>query len=350
MSPRLQSGISIGLALLLIALATLVPLPGAPLQPVRGLEPADLLVNLCLFAPLGWLLRRSGWSWAAITLSAAGLSAAVEVLQNFLPGRRGTPADVFANAVGAFLGAFSQQAWARISRPPVRPANRGLVAAVVSLPVLVWLISGPLLAAGLPSTPTWWGQWSHRFSWTEPFRGTIQTARLQSLPAPDGPLDDTPGLRSRAAEEGLDFSLTFLSGGPTTGLTHLASVAGGAGGFVIGVEQLGSDLLVSWRSRGAALGFRAPRMSIREALDAEAGQPVEVQATLRGLRLTVRVRDPAGEVTHRILLTPLAGWRNLIPTRGLGPGSQRGFDAVWGLGCLAYLLVALRGLRRLAVR
>jgi hypothetical protein len=138
----------------------------------------------------------------------------------------------------------------------------------------------------------------------------------------------------------------LLSGGPTSGLTHLASVASGTGSFVIGLEQLDRDLLVSWRSAGAALGFRAPRFSIPKALDVPAGAPVAIEAKVQGPQLMVRVRLPDGELTRRILLTPLSGWRSLIPTRGLSPGAQRGFDVVWTIGLLGYVLLAIRGLRK----
>ncbi len=76
--------------------------PGAP-GAVR-----DVLLNIVLFVPLGFLLERSGGgrlSILRVVLFGALASIAIEVTQLFLPERWTTATDLVANATGAALGA-----------------------------------------------------------------------------------------------------------------------------------------------------------------------------------------------------------------------------------------------------
>jgi hypothetical protein len=77
------------------------------------LEPgwvADLLLNVVLFLPLGFLGRRiPGLATGGVARWAAlggGCSLVIEVAQLFLAGRYPTATDVLANALGAALGAW----------------------------------------------------------------------------------------------------------------------------------------------------------------------------------------------------------------------------------------------------
>lgn len=72
-------------------------------------DPADVVANVLLFLPLGFLLRlatrptgRGGQ--ARIVVAACLTSAALEALQLFLPGRFASPVDVLSNTLGAWLG------------------------------------------------------------------------------------------------------------------------------------------------------------------------------------------------------------------------------------------------------
>src|SRR3954471_7762674 len=98
-------------ALLLIAFATLWPMPGEP--EIRGFcmlcggrGTADLLLNVVLFMPLGVALAPRGHSRNRIFLLALLLSTAIELIQFFIPGRDPSVSDVVANTCGAVLGAL----------------------------------------------------------------------------------------------------------------------------------------------------------------------------------------------------------------------------------------------------
>lgn len=80
------------------------------LLPEAGQLPGDLVLNLALFVPLGFLLDRIGggrvgpWRILAIGLAASLL---IETVQLFLLDRFSTVTDVLANGLGALVGALA---------------------------------------------------------------------------------------------------------------------------------------------------------------------------------------------------------------------------------------------------
>src|SRR5436309_3181847 len=99
-------------ALLPILLATLWPFPG---QEPEGFisciacgahATSDVLLNILLFAPLGAALALQPRSVTRCALTAALLSAAIELTQLYIPGRDSSLGDVLANTLGGTLGAL----------------------------------------------------------------------------------------------------------------------------------------------------------------------------------------------------------------------------------------------------
>jgi VanZ family protein len=91
---------------------TLSPFEFAARQPyvTIGFLAVDVILNVAMFLPIGFLLRslqqnRTGISWQAVALACL-LSALVEFVQFFVPGRFPSPADVAANAAGAWAGVW----------------------------------------------------------------------------------------------------------------------------------------------------------------------------------------------------------------------------------------------------
>jgi len=313
-------------AILGIALATLVPLGVVPPRFGNRLDPADILVNLALYFPLGAVLGLERKPWTRIALVALLVSGPIEMLQGtVISGRRGSLVDVGGNVSGALLG----RVWL------------GAPAALLATPVLAWLASGPALRPHPPTTSQWWGQWAHHFEGTEPFQGSILDVRLLSRPIPDGPLDSTAALLREARRGGLTLEVRLLAGGVTRGLTHLAGVSDGAGHVVISLEQTGDRLQLSWNSLGASIGLRRPRFNVEGALAAARGQPLTIRTEVTKSRATVRVEGSGGRVQEALRLTPIAGWRSLIPTRGFPAAVQRLLGLTWTLCCLGYLLLSV---------
>ncbi|NJL80430.1 MAG: VanZ family protein [Richelia sp. SL_2_1] len=79
----------------------------------------DQVNNVLLFLPLGFgltgLLQKRKFKLAsqiiAVILASAGLSLTVELLQILLPSRAPTPADIFNNTCGGFLGLIGFYVW-----------------------------------------------------------------------------------------------------------------------------------------------------------------------------------------------------------------------------------------------
>jgi hypothetical protein len=83
------------------------------LTPVGSEAVRDVLLNLVLFVPLGFLLERTGRGslrvWQVVAAGVA-VSMAIEATQLFLPDRWTTATDVLANGLGTAIGAATSAA------------------------------------------------------------------------------------------------------------------------------------------------------------------------------------------------------------------------------------------------
>ena len=68
---------------------------------------ADVALNVAIFVPIGWGVRRAGsTSLLAAVVLAAAFSLGMETIQAWLPNRYSSLADVLANTLGATAGAW----------------------------------------------------------------------------------------------------------------------------------------------------------------------------------------------------------------------------------------------------
>ena len=204
----------LGYFLFVTAVITLAPfrlaLPAA-LRLSWLVDPGDVIANVLLFVPLGFLFRvtalpssRTGhWSAAGAALLA---SAALESLQLYLPGRFPSPVDVLANTLGAWLGS---QLHARIAAHLGGRLVRGLALELPLMNVvyllipLLWLdgfaagldarrlVLSPLL--GLAGAIVLAAVWRHRLA----ERGVLSPPRLAGLAAGWYVVGAAPGLIRR---------------------------------------------------------------------------------------------------------------------------------------------------------
>ena len=321
----------------IVAAATLIPVGQVPPFFQLRLEPADVVVNLLLFIPVGAVLACQGRRWQTIILISLLGSSLIELSQGWLiTGRRGSPADVIANVGGAVLGVALMAAVARARSPAARTG----LAVVLSLPLLAWIAGFLALSAEPPAGTTWYSQWAHHFFDTEPFGGRVLEVRFQGQVVPDGYLRGVDAFRASIASGGIALELRIISDGPTRGVTHLASIVNLRGRGVIGIDQLGEDLSLYWTSRGNRLGLRSPRLRFRGAGQASRGEELVIRAQVRNRLASLVVNRGATRMADSVRLTPLAGWRSFIPSRELSRRSQRLFDLIWTLGLAGYLVVA----------
>lgn len=112
------------IAYMLVVVAALV-VPASPPHAHRGFLRdiplgrrlvADVALNVAIFIPIGWGLRRAAWRLdraprtlvlGAVILAAA-FSLAMEAVQVWLPNRYSSLADVLANTIGAAVGAWME--------------------------------------------------------------------------------------------------------------------------------------------------------------------------------------------------------------------------------------------------
>ncbi len=79
-------------------------------ESLAATEPRDVLLNIVLFMPLGFLLERvQGGRWTVLGITVLGLlsSLAIETAQMMLPGRYSAVSDILSNGLGAGLGALA---------------------------------------------------------------------------------------------------------------------------------------------------------------------------------------------------------------------------------------------------
>jgi VanZ family protein len=153
-----QTGVRLALALLgyfiLVTLViTLSPFDFARRPVVLSYEmsPSDILANIAMFLPVGFLMRsldagRSRSAWRAVLLAAA-LSALIELAQTLLHLRFVSPVDVLANTCGGFAGVLLRD---RVERWAVwRPGVVGRVGLDVPLVGLLYLLVPQLWLSGV---------------------------------------------------------------------------------------------------------------------------------------------------------------------------------------------------------
>jgi hypothetical protein len=116
----------------------------------------DIVQNLILFLPIGFLYRVTGGGRRGAILLGAALSVSVEAVQLFIPVRTASPADFLTNTLGAWLGAWLHDRL--VARIAMTPAMVGRLALETPLMGLMYMLV-PLLwmnALALDLEPSRW--------------------------------------------------------------------------------------------------------------------------------------------------------------------------------------------------
>jgi glycopeptide antibiotics resistance protein len=149
----------LGYVVLVIVLLTLNPfylvLPEHLWLSLHG-KPRDIVANVLLFLPIGFLYRLTGGGRRGALLIGAAISAGVEAGQLFVPVRTPSAVDLVTNTLGAAIGARIHDLLA--TRIAVTPAMVGRLALEAPLMGLIYLLV-PLLwvnALTLVDAPSRW--------------------------------------------------------------------------------------------------------------------------------------------------------------------------------------------------
>lgn len=107
-----------------------------------AVNPIDLVLNVALFVPIGFLLRslgalRTRFGWSPVLIACA-FSGAIESAQMFIPGRFVSPNDLVANTAGAWIGVWIRD---RVENASFwQPASVGRIGLDIPVVGLIYLL------------------------------------------------------------------------------------------------------------------------------------------------------------------------------------------------------------------
>lgn len=320
-----------GAVLLAIGVITLTPRPEALSSSALCLicgrrGTADAVLNLILFAPVGWLVasrvKRRALPWALA--AGAALSLAIELAQISIPGRDASVGDVVFNAAGALAGAG---AWWFRARSRLAVATRAWIALALGAAPLA--TGAFLLGPDLPDT-RWWGQWAPALGHLRAYEGEVLSAAVAGEPIPGGgELRRVDAVRARLRRHA-PLAAVATGAAPAPGVAPIVSIYDERQQEVVLLGVDGGDVVWRFRTRGSALRFDAASLRF-------AGAAAGVGAA-DSLRLRVAPSEPGrpwgegtclrtdGRTAVCARWTPASTWSLLLPSARV-PG--RVLELLW---------------------
>jgi hypothetical protein len=318
---KLLLGAAAALWWLVILAVTLMPLPSQ--APQSALTPltclvcgeagtVDVLLNICLFVPLGLFLRLLGWRRSRVLWCGILTTLAVETAQLLvIPGRDASPSDVITNSAGTVIGTLLADHGASLVVPTASAAVR-LVVAAAGIPALVLGGTAGLLVPAPPSS-VWYGQHAPDLGMYEQFRGSVLEASLGSRPLPVGPLRNSPALRETFLSEGPSIEARFVAGPKPPGPAPIVSVFDENRRKVILLGQGGRWLFFETRMRSDDLRFRTLSFTLPSMPVPAVGDTLRMMGRVEDGRVQVTVTGPRGTVDDWYRLSPGLGWALVSP-------------------------------------
>lgn len=296
---------------LFIAVATLTPIPGNTstslcLFACGPRVTADALANILLFLPFGFALALAGMRPKRALLLGAAISLCIETAQlTLLTGRDANPADILANATGAFLGALLAAHLRAILNPP-RERVRPLLVSAAAVMLGTVAATGFLLSPWLPGGD-YHGQWNRYRGQYHAYPGEVVRVWVGEAIIPRA------GMAAPHLHEELlagEPMVVALRAGPVQAWpTQIARIAQGEGEVLL-VSTAGDNLVLHSRSRSSLLRLDQPVVRLEGVLR-------EIE---EGAAFTIRVsRGPTGyclEALNRSVCPerPPGSWWQLIQT------------------------------------
>ena len=313
--PRVLFGGLAVAAWLVIGIVTMTPTPDsieeAAATPLACLVcgsagSVDVFWNILLFVPLGFALRKAGFSLRMVIGMAALTTLVVEAVQLFVvTGRDASLSDLLSNTIGGGAGAVLARALPSIWRPaPARiPA---CIAASTLAPLFVLAGSALMLQPSSPAT-LWYGHRAPDLGHFEQFQGSVDSAWIGDMELPIGPMRDLDTRRIRESGSPPSLGARFRSGPPTAGLAPIAFVSD-QGHKVYLLGQDGRDLLFETRIRGEDFRFRPLGVVLRNGLPDRAGVSVRAWGEFDGKAVTIVAELPSLTRRRNLEISPSLGW------------------------------------------
>lgn len=314
-----------------IAAATLWPMPGAP-QPAEGLcvicgslGGIDFLSNIALFVPLGVSLVAAGTRPTTTVILGAAFSLGIEALQwQTIAGRDASLGDLFSNTLGTALGAALMSYRRLLLLPSPRVARR-LARGMTVLVIVVGSASAWAMRPA-PVVYKYWSQWAPVRHNYHPFQGRLLTLVLDNHPIPLGAEIDPTREDSSFAQGLFEVKAVILPDSMPVG-TGLIARAGNPIDEEFELAQRGHDLLFRARRNASRLAIRTPVIVLRNAFVGPPGVVYHVSARTRRAHIDLSSTvDGGATVADSVPLTIGRIWQSLAPievrdVRWHGPGA-----------------------------
>ncbi|HVM42394.1 MAG TPA: VanZ family protein [Gemmatimonadales bacterium] len=297
---------------------------------------ADFIANVILFVPVALALRFAGVPAWKIVVGLCLMSAAIEIVQLWIPGRESALGDICANTLGAALGVALASWWPRRRRSAF--AALGCAAAVLA----AIGTAGTLLLPRFPAED-YYVQWNGDRTPYPNYGGRVLSAAIGGMPLPWAPLAN-----SEAARERLQRGDTLLVRVVAVPAPRWPSQLFGISDVrnldlvVLAVEH--DDFLFRLHTEAPSLLLREPDLRWPHALaGTAAGDTLTIAAWRTGrtncLRLNGRTRCGVAYATDQVWTLIAA-----LPLRFTGWGTAVGWAFVALLG-LAVGVLAPRSAR-----
>jgi len=291
------------------------------------LSGSDILRNLILFMPLGAALAHCGYSAARCVTLALLLSATIEFLQLWIPGRFVSPLDLLANTLGAALGQAALR-WAPLWLSPTPSRGHLLVLAAGATAAGLLLATGPLLEpAPLPAVSH--VQWEVTDPKLFPYEGQLLSAELDGQALPAGRFL-AEGPRREWLSSDYVLALSLRAGPAPPGLSSFLRIWDPEDDEILLVGADGSHLVLRYRSPGRRLGLEWVALRWRDALAGIAA----------GQRITLKIEKAGAEICISIEQSRRCGfgfsyadgWQLLAPAFGYSSLVESALTCFWLAG------------------
>lgn len=281
---------------------------------------ADAVLNVVLFLPLGAAIATWGRTALRVMIVGLAVSACIESVQLFLPGRHAAVSDLLWNTLGAGVGAWSHTLISRRLRGDW----------TLDLAWGLALASG-FLVAGLLMTPAptpedYWGQWTPDLGFMPQYGGEVLEASLDGAPLPPGRIDH-PGPDAPLVRGGWTVEATFLVGPPSASVSPIVSIYDGGKQEILLFGNHGQDLVFRERTWARTFRFDLPDVRIVGAFEELGpGDSTVLRGERNGDGLCLALGDSGA---CGLGATPGRSWGLLLYVEGLPERLRKVVDAVW---------------------
>lgn len=293
----------------------------------------DILLNTLLFVPLGVGLNLGGLSLRKAVLICFALSLSIEMAQAFIiRGRDSTLSDILTNTSGGAIGAFSARTgptWLA----PSRKTAAWLVAVGGAFWLLIQLVSSYSFSPSL-SPSQYYGQVAHQRGPRAMFHGQVDSARIGTIPIPDGAFADSRSIRQLLLS-GTPIVGVVRLGEPTPNFASIIRVADAKQRGITSLSEEGDRLVFSIRTGASSLRLREPAFGMPGVFVGSpadsAAERLVISARFKDGTVQLAAQTPSGN--RELSFSPRAAlaWTALVPFHGYLESSamERAATLLW---------------------